>query len=165
MGLKHRLAINSFEPIFMKIYFDSSVYGGCFDPEFADASNELFRRAKAGWFKLVWSSVVEDEMRDAPPEVRQLFRTHTRRASSLKVPVTPKVAELASAYVAAKVLPQKMFNDGVHVALATVYNVAYLTTWDRKHLVAPARIVAFQEVNLTFGYNPVSIVTPQTLLE
>lgn len=148
----------------MKVYFDSSVYGGCFDPEFRTASVELFRRTKAGWFTFVWSSVVEDEMRDAPPDVRKLFATFTKRPASVKVIVTPKVAQLASEYIRAGVLPGTMFNDALHVALATIYQVAYLSSWDKKHLVAPARVVGFQQVNLNFGFGPVNIVTPDQLL-
>lgn len=148
----------------MKVYFDSSVYGGCFDAEFEAASKELFRRTKAGWYTLVWSDVVENEMLDAPSEVVKLFRQYSGASTSEKIVVTPRVARLATEYLRYKVLPATMYNDALHVALATVYEVAYLSSWDKKHLVAPTRVLGFQQVNVTFGFRPVSIVTPEFLI-
>ena len=39
----------------LRIYLDTSVFGGCFDDEFSDESRMLFEQIKDGKFKLVIS--------------------------------------------------------------------------------------------------------------
>ncbi|MBC7891627.1 MAG: PIN domain-containing protein, partial [Sphingobacteriaceae bacterium] len=127
----------------IKVYFDTSVYGGFFKTEFQDDSRELFRRTKAGWYTLVWSEVVEREISLAPLQVKNLFGLYTKSADSEKVLVTPKIVELANEYLARNVLPERMFNDALHVALASVYEITYLASWDERHIANPSRILGF----------------------
>ncbi len=54
----------------MRVYVDTSVFGGAFDREFEKASRVFFDMARLGEFTLVISSTVYDEMRDAPEPVR-----------------------------------------------------------------------------------------------
>lgn len=62
------------EPIF--VYPDTSVFGGLFDEEFAAASGAFFDQVRAGRFVLALSAVVEQELQDAPAQVRSLLRGH-----------------------------------------------------------------------------------------
>ena len=53
----------------MKIYADTSVFGGVFDQEFAEPSKQLFNEVDAGIFVLVTSAVVEAEIEPAPDNI------------------------------------------------------------------------------------------------
>ena len=57
----------------IRIYADTSVYGGVFDSGIDVASNEFFEQVKSGHFELVTSSVVADELTLAPERVRGQF--------------------------------------------------------------------------------------------
>jgi hypothetical protein len=50
-----------------RAYIDTSVVGGCLDEEFSDASNALMELAKRGAVMLLVSSLLIDELVDAPP--------------------------------------------------------------------------------------------------
>ena len=52
-----------------KIYVDTSVIGGCFDPEFEKWSNSLFKDFEIGLFVPVISEIVAVEIALAPEEV------------------------------------------------------------------------------------------------
>lgn len=52
-----------------RIYVDTSVIGGCFDPEFKLWSNGLFKDFKTGIFIPVISEIVTAEISGAPDEV------------------------------------------------------------------------------------------------
>ncbi len=52
----------------MKVYADTSVFGGVFDEEFAEPSKEFFAEVKSGRFDLVVSAVVQAEIASAPEE-------------------------------------------------------------------------------------------------
>lgn len=55
----------------MEIYVDTSVIGGCFDPEFAKWSNGLFEDFRRRNFTPVISEIVTAEISVAPDEVLQ----------------------------------------------------------------------------------------------
>ena len=57
-----------------RIYIDTSVLGGCFDPEFASWSNGLMRDFRAGRLVPVLSDVTAAEVASAPAPVRDLHQ-------------------------------------------------------------------------------------------
>jgi predicted nucleic acid-binding protein len=57
----------------MRIYADTSVFGGLFDPEFAQPSQALFDEIESGRFVLVTSALVEAEIEPAPEAIRAAF--------------------------------------------------------------------------------------------
>ncbi len=60
----------------MRIYADTSVFGGIFDEEFSEPSKQFFYEAESGRFILVTSAVVEAEIEPAPDNIRQLFNKY-----------------------------------------------------------------------------------------
>ena len=57
-----------------RIYVDTSVIGGCFDPEFEVWSNGLVDDFRKGKFRLVLSDVTAAEVERAPEPVRELHK-------------------------------------------------------------------------------------------
>ncbi len=56
----------------MRVYADTSVFGGVFDEEFATPSRAFFERVRRKRFELVVSPVVAGDITDAPAAVRRL---------------------------------------------------------------------------------------------
>ncbi len=59
-----------------RVFVDTSVFGGMFDPEFAEDTREFFRQANAGRFSLVVSEQVNAEIASAPTRVRNFFNKY-----------------------------------------------------------------------------------------
>ena len=61
----------------MKVYVDTSVFGGFFDREFSDPSKVFFDEIKRQRFTLVISAVVQAEIEPSPEKVllRQILLT------------------------------------------------------------------------------------------
>lgn len=57
----------------IRIYVDTSVFGGVFDDEFDIASQRFFSQVKRKEFILVTSAVVQEELEKAPGNVRAFF--------------------------------------------------------------------------------------------
>lgn len=55
-----------------KIYIDTSVFGGYFDEEFSNQTIPLFERIKNEEFILLYSSVTQGELENAPNYVKEL---------------------------------------------------------------------------------------------
>ena len=53
------------------------------------------------------------------------------------LPVTQNAAELARVLIAAGLVPSIASPDAVHIALASVYEVDFLVTWNFKHIANP----------------------------
>jgi hypothetical protein len=58
----------------LRVYLDTSVFGGCFDDEFIDESTALFEEIILGRFVVVISATTLREIRDAPQMVRDLVK-------------------------------------------------------------------------------------------
>ena len=58
----------------------------------------------------------------------------------------------------------KYFEDALHIAYATCYNVDYLVSWNFKHIVNIFRIQKYNSINLLNGYKYLEIRTPREVL-
>jgi hypothetical protein len=57
----------------LRIYADTSVFGGCFDTEFQRASVQFFREVTDGRFVVGISDVTTRELLEAPVRVREVL--------------------------------------------------------------------------------------------
>jgi hypothetical protein len=73
----------------------------------------------------------------------------------------PGVAALADRLVAEHLLPPKAAADAQHVAVATVFGVDYLLTWNCKHIANAETLPGIYKVLRNSGYEPPLIVTPE----
>ena len=80
------------------------------------------------------------------------------------LPSSPLSNTLANAYIEAKALPRGSFEDALHVAIATLYNVDALISWNFGHLVNIRRSKAIAAVNAQRGLPHIEIVTPEEVL-
>jgi predicted nucleic acid-binding protein len=100
----------------LRLYLDTSVFGGYFDKEFEEHSIPVVKGIIKRQAHLLISSVVTDELAKAPTEVRDLI---------LKIPddvlefiaLSSEVKELTNQYISKKVVSKKSLSDATHVAL------------------------------------------------
>ncbi|MGD0390906.1 MAG: hypothetical protein ABSC42_18330 [Tepidisphaeraceae bacterium] len=143
----------------LRIYTDTSVIGGCFDPEFASNSGSLISMARAGSIILLISQVVLDELADAPAKVQDILKS-VPTAFIEYVELTPEVVTLRDAYLRAGIVAPKWMDDATHVAAASVVGADAIVSWNFKHIVRVDRIGRYNRVNVAHGYRPLTIVTP-----
>jgi predicted nucleic acid-binding protein len=143
----------------LRIYVDTSVIGGCFDPEFQAWSNGLIDDFRIGTFNLVLSDVTAAEVERAPEAVRELHRELLSVGEILAV--TEEVLTVLAAYESHGVLGPRFRNDMLHIALATVAEVDVLVSWNFRHIVRLDKIQQFNGINLELGYKTVAIYSPR----
>lgn len=143
-----------------KIYLDTSVFGGCFDSEFAFWSNGLFNDIGNGLFAPATSDIVSAELFYAPSEVKKKYQEFIRFLPDI-LEVTSNVEMLTDAYIGHKILSEKFKNDMLHIALASVHNIDILVSWNFKHIVHYDKIVKFNAVNLELGFRQLMILSPR----
>jgi hypothetical protein len=79
--------------------------------------------------------------------------------------VTEECTRLAFRYIDAGIVPAKKREDALHVAIATVYNMDVLVSWNHKHMANLRKTEQYQGVNLMNGYPATpAILTPYEVL-
>ncbi|MCX6972196.1 MAG: type II toxin-antitoxin system VapC family toxin [Verrucomicrobia bacterium] len=146
----------------IRVYADTSVFGGVFDLGIDQASREFFEQIGQGRFELVTSNVVADELVLAPERVRLQFETFLPSAD-LVVP-SPQALALQQAYMQAGIVTAKWATDALHVALAAVSHCKIIVSWNFKHIVHFDKIPLYNGVNLINGYDTLSINTPAEVI-
>ncbi len=143
-----------------RVYIDTSVLGGCFDPEFAPWSNGLMKDFRLGNYSPVLSRIVALEVVSAPDEVKDFYAEILVLEHDF-LEITREASELADLYQARGILTPKYYNDGLHIALATIAGVDVLVSWNFRHIVHFDKIRLFNAVNIEQGYRPLSIYSPR----
>ncbi|MCA9426293.1 MAG: type II toxin-antitoxin system VapC family toxin [Candidatus Omnitrophica bacterium] len=142
----------------LRIYLDTSIFGGVFDSEFEKPSKEFIRLVNLGIYSIVISDVVQRELKNAPPEVREL---HEKLVSIADLVVTDRESlQLRDEYIQACVVTEKWRDDALHVALATVNACDLIVSWNFRHIVHFQKIHAYNEVNAKNGYDKIGIHSP-----
>ena len=117
-----------------RIYIDTSVFGGYFDEEFAEHTIPLFIRFKNNEFTLLFSTVTQDELENAPEKVKELVKG-LKIESTEFLDTTDEAVDLATKYIAEKVVGQTSYADCLHIAIATINRADFLVSWNFKHIV------------------------------
>ena len=143
-----------------RIYIDTSVFGGYFDEEFSEHTVPFFERLRNGEFILLYSAVTQEELEDAPRKVKDLV-TGLRIETSEFLELTNEAIELATEYIAEKVVGQTSYADSLHIALATINRADYLVSWNFKHIVNIQRIRGYNSINIKNGYKMLEIRSPR----
>ncbi|MBU1695120.1 MAG: PIN domain-containing protein [Verrucomicrobia bacterium] len=147
----------------MRIYLDSSVFGGCFDEEFAKESLRLVAEIKAGKFRLVMSETVLAELESAPAHVQNALADIPKEFIET-VASNPEVEALQQAYLEAKIVGPASAADAEHIAIATVARADMIVSWNFKHIVHYEKIAGYLSVNLRLGYGSIGIYSPQEVV-
>jgi hypothetical protein len=143
-----------------RVYLDTSALGGCFDPEFAEWSDGLLQDFRLGSFKPRLSQVTATELQDAPERVQAVY-AELLTLGAETIEVTEEALELADAYQEHRILTPRFYDDGLHIALATVGEADVLVSWNFRHIVRFDKIRLFNAVNLEYGYKPLLIFSPR----
>jgi hypothetical protein len=121
-----------------RIYLDTSVLGGCYDAEFAPWSNGLLKDFRLGTYVPVVSEVVATEIKQAPEPVREVYAELIGSGAEV-LTMTPEALRLADVYQERKILTPKFYDDGLHIALASMAAVDLLVSWNFKHMCITTR--------------------------
>ena len=142
----------------MKVYVDTSVFGGFFDREFSEPSKVFFDEIKRHRFTLVSSAVVQAEIEPSPENVRKLFDEMITMADMVSVDSAALV--LQESYLKEGIVTANSSDDALHVALATTAKCDLIVSWNFKHIVHFEKIPKYNAVNTLQGYGKIGIFSP-----
>ncbi len=148
----------------LRVYADTSVFGGCFDREYDVPSRRLFEECRGGRFTIVISDVTIRELQEAPERVRGVLAGLSPDEVEA-IEVDGEIIALRDAYLAAGVVGPASAADAEHIAAATVAEVDLVVSWNFKHIVHFDKIRGFNGVNTLRGYRALEIYSPLQVVE
>lgn len=148
----------------LKPYLETSVWNFYYAddaPEKQAITQQFFHSLPNNSFEVYVSEVVIDEFNQATLEKRiQLFQLIDRYQPIMLV-INQMAVELANAYLQHQVLPRQSYQDAQHIAIATVYELDAIVSWNLKHIANLHRQKKVQTVNLINGYTKfLQLTTP-----
>ena len=144
----------------IRVYVDTSVFGGTQDEEFAEESERFFKQVQKGIFAVILSEQTLRELSGSPDSVQAVWQDLPPESVE-NTSIDEEVAEMAYEYILAKVLGEASIGDALHVAAATVAGADLILSWNFKHIVNFNRIRGFNSVNIRMGYRAMTILSPK----
>jgi predicted nucleic acid-binding protein len=143
----------------LRVYVDTSVFGGIADKEFASESRRFFDKAREGIYHILVSRLTYAELAEAPVSVQGVLQSLGAENSEV-VEVKDDAIDLARAYIAAGVVGKASEDDALHVAVAVVEGADLILSWNFRHIVNYDRIRKYNAVNLMKGFRVIEIRSP-----
>lgn len=118
--------------------------------------------ARRTQFEIYISQTVLDEAARGDAEIAK------RRLDILSdfplLEVNEAVQELATQFLTKSNLPSKAADDAIHMAVATIYGLDYLLTWNCKHIANAQIQKKLIQISFDAGYELPTICTPYELM-
>ncbi|OIO73374.1 MAG: hypothetical protein AUJ85_08250 [Elusimicrobia bacterium CG1_02_37_114] len=149
----------------LKIYLDSSVPSAYFDenkPSRQKLTINWWDNVMFKDFEVYTSQVTIAEINGTSDT--NLRGRLLRLIKSIRVLEVPEEAqELAKKYIDEDIIPEDYLDDALHIAIAILYQIDILVSWNFKHLVNPVTRRGINAINMLKGYKQVDIVSPEEL--
>lgn len=142
----------------IRVYTDTSVFGGVFDDEFKRASTTFFEQVKLNLFEVLISPIVQNEISLAPKQVQDFYKKILPLTEIIEI--SDDALVLRDSYLKANIVSKKYSNDALHVALATTSGCSLIVSWNFKHIVHYEKIALYNAINISEGYKQISIYSP-----
>lgn len=148
----------------LKLYIETSAWNFIYAddaPEKQAITIDFFNLVEKGIYDIYISEVVIKEFAQAKdPKKSQLFDL-LKKYKPTELEMTQEIIELAEKYLEREIIPKKKVNDALHVAVASVYEIDALISWNFDHLANLRKSEFFNGVNLEMGYTKkIEIITP-----
>ena len=148
----------------LKLYIETSTWNFVFAddaPEKKEITKNFFSAIESGVYEIFISDVFIREIDNAPEPKRSDLFGVIKKHNPVELKDNAESDELAEIYLKRKIIPAKKKDDALHVAVATVFEMDAVITWNYSHLANLRKAELFNAVNLERGYTKrMEIVTP-----
>lgn len=148
----------------LKIYLDTSVPNAYLDNKNSirqEVTKDLW--ARLDQYRVFISNVVVEEIEATGDENKKTHLLDLVKEFEKLSSKEEEVETLTEEYIRREIIPVKHIEDAVHVAVATVYSLDVLVSWNFEHIVKLKTKREVNVVNVLLGYNQLEIAEPTML--
>lgn len=149
----------------MKIYLETSVINFLFAkdaPEKMRITQEFFNVISD--YDIFISDIVLLEIEQAPEEKKKSLMNVIKKNKIKALESTDEAEKLADIYVNEGIIPKKYYNDALHIAIATKYNMDAIVSWNLTHIVRFKTKFKVKDINNKLNEKDVIICTPEEMV-
>ena len=148
----------------LRLYIDTSVFGGIFDteePKRVNTAETLLRLVRDGTYEGYISRITIEEVFAAPQKIHEQLQAKISDAGFMILEESAESISLAEAYVTNGAIPEKYRDDARHIAIGVIHDLDYIISWNYKHMVNIAVRRLINSTNIRMGYNSIEIISPE----
>ncbi|MEW6378264.1 MAG: type II toxin-antitoxin system VapC family toxin [bacterium] len=148
----------------LKIYFDTSVPNAYIDsrnPIRQEITKNLWEKLQQ--YEIFISDLVVEEIEATGDEVKKKHLLDLVKGFERLTSRGEEIEALTEEYIKGRIIPAKYIEDAVHIAVATVYSLDVLVSWNFEHMVKLKTKREVNAVNALLGYKQLEIVEPAML--
>ncbi len=147
----------------LKLYLETSVWSYYYTinlPDKMEDTRLFFETVKSGKYDIYISNSVYREIYKAKDMIVSRLIELIKDHKPTELEITSEVYKMADKYIKTGALPRKSHYDAMHAAIASVYNLDALISWNYKHLANLERKNRINGINIQNGYKLIDIITP-----
>lgn len=152
----------------LKLYLDTSVWNFYYADdaiEKMEITRQFFENIKSGNYQIYSSSVTIREIYNADEETISELVALMKKYPPIILEVNDEIDELADIYIGKGVITEKKRDDALHIAIATVYEMDALISWNYRHLANLNKKEKIRAVNIVHGYlKDLEMITPMEVI-
>jgi len=147
-----------------QLYLETSVWNFYFAddaPEKREITQAFFDKIRHGGYEIFVSDAVIEEIGRANDEKKQRLLNIIKEYDPKRLTINEEVMELTQKYISEEVFPANKVEDAIHAAVATVYEMDALISWNLKHLSNLKKMEMINGINMKEGYfKRLELITP-----
>ena len=150
----------------IRLYLETTVFNYYFDAD-RDGHEDtvrLFEAIGAGEYEGCTSEYAMIELRDAKDPKKSNMLTLAEEYGIVVLDTNDEIVRMANLYVQNGIIPAKYGFDALHVAVASVYELDCVLSFNYRHINKLKTKRMTEIINLLEGYKGVTICTPMEVL-
>ena len=151
----------------LRLYLETTVFNYYFDTDREGHEDvvRLFEAIGAGQYESYASIYVTNELEAAKEPKRSDMLGLIKKYNIRFLDTGPKVSRLAELYIENGIIPTSYRFDSMHIAVASVYGVDCVVSYNFKHINRAKTKILTGAVNREEGYNGIVICTAKEVLD
>jgi hypothetical protein len=151
------------------IYIDTSIPNHLVktnNPEWMQATEDFWEQTIKydNIIDLYCSQLFYDEIEECYQPKRQWMYERIKQINLLTIKTEKETIPLAQEIYIQTKLPEKAYDDCIHMAHALLKGCAVILTWNFTHMVRPETVAALKEIIRKYRYNEIEILSPTDFL-
>jgi predicted nucleic acid-binding protein len=147
----------------IKLYLETSFISAAIDdrnPEKKKYTLRLIDEIMHDGYEAFISRITIVEINKSDPVTLHKLIEVVRKISPQELTIDVEVQSLAEKYIKAGVVPAKYDADAVHIAVASVYDLDVIVSWNFEHIVKFKTKRDVMGINVLNGYREIDIYSP-----
>lgn len=150
----------------LKLYLDTSIWNFALEIDRSGSSltREFLELLQLREYKIITSDIVRAEIRAASEQRRNQLQNLITSFPVETIIGTEESRHLANLYIKEGLIPNREYNDALHIAIATTNRCNFIASWNFKHMVRARVIMGVHHINHRESYGLIEIVSPEHFL-